>query len=115
MYSTNFHSSCMTLSCFTLHCTSRERFHGEVVESLTLEMFKSPLDMVTMLQWGERWTRWSPEVPSNLNQSVSKGLLLLEISDKICLYGNIGLQRELYMGTKGEKASNAGSTLQLQN
>lgn len=36
---------------------------------LSLEMFKSHLDTVTMLQREEGWSRWSPEVPSNLNQS----------------------------------------------
>jgi len=47
----------MTLNFFTLRYTSKERLCGEVVESPSLQMFKSHLDMVTMLRQGEGWTR----------------------------------------------------------
>ena len=67
----------MRKNFFTLTVTEHwNRLPREVVDSPSLEIFKTRLDKVlcslrwVTLLWQGGWTRWSPEVPSNPYQSV---------------------------------------------
>lgn len=57
----------------------------ETVKSLSLDIFESWLDTaLSNLLWARDWTRWSPELPSNLNQLCESVILLVSLTTDTC-------------------------------